>query len=163
MLLGYQTVRDGREIANRTPLILVQGDVINNYLAAGGERFSHGNELDQNVGELTANLTFNAGAKHQITVGTHNELFEFRNLFANNRFGTWTFGNADSLEAGLARRYEIQLESRPGRLHGGLRGETAGRLRPRHLAAEQRISRSPVAFGSTSRLPTSRSRTRSGL
>ena len=88
--------------------------MINNYLAAGGERFSHGNELDQNVGELTANLTFSAGANHQITVGTHNELFSFRNLFANNRFGTWTFGNADSLEAGLARRYEIQLETRPG-------------------------------------------------
>ena len=114
VLLGYQTVRDAREIANRTPLILVQGDVINNYLAAGGERFSHGNELDQNVGELSANLTFNVGAKHQITVGTHNEMFDFRNLFANNRYGTWTFGNADSLDAGLARRFEIQLESRPG-------------------------------------------------
>lgn len=42
VLAGYQTVRDAREIANKTPLILVQGDVINNYLAAGGERFSHG-------------------------------------------------------------------------------------------------------------------------
>ena len=114
VLMGYQTVRDARQIPNRTPQILVQGDVINNYLAAGGERFSHGNELDQNVGELSANLTFNVGAKHQITVGTHNEMFDFRNLFANNRYGTWTFGNADSLEAGLARRYEIALETRPG-------------------------------------------------
>ena len=114
VLAGYQTVRDARQIPNRTPLILVQGDVINNYLAAGGERFSHGNELDQNVAELSANLTFNVGSKHQITVGTHNEMFDFRNLFAANRYGTWTFGNADSLEAGLARRYEILLEARPG-------------------------------------------------
>ena len=114
VLLGYMTVRDAREIANRAPLIMVQGDVINNYLAAGGERFSHGNELDQNVAEATANLTFEVGKNHQITIGTHNEFFDFRNLFANNRFGTWTFGNVDSLDAGLARRYEILLEARPG-------------------------------------------------
>jgi outer membrane receptor protein involved in Fe transport len=113
-LVGWQTVRDAREIANQVPLIMVQGDVIGNWLGAGGERFSHGNELDQDNLELTANLTFAVGNNHRVTVGTHNEFFKFRNLFANNRFGTWTFGNADSLELGLARRYEILLESRPG-------------------------------------------------
>ncbi|MBX3147840.1 MAG: TonB-dependent receptor [Gemmatimonadales bacterium] len=113
VLAGYQTVRDAREIANQTPLIMVQ-DVLGNYMAAGGERFSHGNELDQNILELTANLTFDVGGNHQITIGTHNEIFSFRNVFANNRFGTWTFGSADSLDMGLARRYEIALETRPG-------------------------------------------------
>lgn len=112
--LGYQTVRDAREIPNRVPLLMVQGDVINNWIGAGGERFSHGNELDQDNLEATANLTFAVGRNHRLTVGTHNEFFEFRNLFANNRNGTWTFGNADSLELGLARRYEILLEARPG-------------------------------------------------
>jgi outer membrane receptor for ferrienterochelin and colicin len=114
VLMGYQRVRDAREIANSVPLIMVQGDVVGNYLAAGGERFSHGNELDQDVYEATANLTFELGSNHQITVGTHNEFFSFRNLFANNRFGTWTFGSADSLEANLPRRYEVALETRPG-------------------------------------------------
>ena len=113
VLLGYQTIRDAREIPNAVPLILVQGDVINNYLAAGGERFSHGNELDQDNFEATANLTFGLGRNHQITIGTHNEFFKFRNLFANNRYGTWTFGSADSLDAELPRRYEILLEARP--------------------------------------------------
>jgi hypothetical protein len=112
--VGYQTVRDAREIANQTPLIMVQGDVIGNWLAAGGERFSHGNELDQDNIELTANLTFAMGSNHRVTVGTHNEFFKFRNLFAQNRFGTWSFGNADSLDLGLAQRYEILLEARPG-------------------------------------------------
>src|SRR5207302_574911 len=114
VLLGYQTVREAREIPNQAPLILVQGDVINNWIAAGGERVSHGNQLDQDVAEATANLTFALGARHQITVGSHNEFFRFRDLFANNQYGTWTFGNADSLELGLARRYEILLEARPG-------------------------------------------------
>jgi len=113
VLVGYQTVRDAREIPNRAPLLMVQGDVLGNYIGAGGERFSHGNELDQDNFEATANLTFGLGRNHQITIGTHNEFFKFRNLFANNRFGTWTFGSADSLDAGLARRYEILLEARP--------------------------------------------------
>ncbi|HEU5219820.1 MAG TPA: TonB-dependent receptor, partial [Gemmatimonadales bacterium] len=112
VLLGYQTIRDARQIPNAVPLILVE-DQTNFYLAAGGERFSHGNELDQDNLEATANLTFGLGRNHQVTIGTHNEFFKFRNLFANNRFSTWTFGDADSLDAGLARRYEVQLETRP--------------------------------------------------
>jgi outer membrane receptor protein involved in Fe transport len=114
VLLGYQRVRDARAPNLAFPLIMVQGDVPGRWVAAGGERFSHGNELDQDIYEATANYTFNIGAQHQITVGTHNEFFKFRNLFANNRFGTWTFGNADSLDANLPRRYEILLEAREG-------------------------------------------------
>jgi outer membrane receptor for ferrienterochelin and colicin len=112
VLLGYQTIRDAREIPNVAPLLLVE-DNNGRFLAAGGERFSHGNELDQDNIEATVNLTFGLGSNHQVTIGTHNEFFKFRNLFANNRFGTWTFGNADSLDAGLARRYEVQVELRP--------------------------------------------------
>ncbi len=114
VLAGYQTVRDARAPNLVEPLILVQGDIAGHYIAAGGERFSHGNSLDQNIAELTGNLTFNVGGHHQITVGTHNEFFKFVNLFANNKNGTWTFGSADSLDAGLARRFEVALETRPG-------------------------------------------------
>ena len=113
VLLGYMRIRDARELPNRVPQILVFGSSLNT-LAAGGEKFSHGNELDQDVYEATANLTFNLGASHQITVGTHNEFFHFRNLFAQNRYGTWNFASADSLEQGLPRYYEALLEARPG-------------------------------------------------
>ena len=115
VLGGYQTVRDARELPNAEPLLLVLTDPTSNtFVAAGGERFSHGNELDQDVKEATANLTFGLGRNHQITIGTHNEFFHFRNLFANNRYGTWTFGSPDSLDLGLARRFEVLLEARPG-------------------------------------------------
>jgi carboxypeptidase family protein/TonB-dependent receptor-like protein len=115
VLGGYQTVRDANEIPVAAPLLLIEGDVSGNYIAAGPERFNaQGNELDQDVKEITANLTFGLGRNHQITVGTHNEFFDFRNLFAANRFGTWTFGDADSLEDGLAKRYERLLEAREG-------------------------------------------------
>ncbi len=114
VLLGYFRNRDARELANKVPLIMVAGSLPSTYLAAGGERFSHGNELDQDVYEATANFTFGVGGNHQITVGTHNEFFKFRNLFANNRYGTWSFASADSLEQGLPRYYEANLEARPG-------------------------------------------------
>jgi hypothetical protein len=112
VLFGYMQNRDARELPNKVPLIMVHGALPNTYLAAGGEKFSHGNELDQDVYEATANLTFGLGKNHQITVGTHNEFFKFRNLFAQNRYGTWSFASADSLEAGLPRYYEALLEAR---------------------------------------------------
>ena len=114
VLLGYFRNRDARELPNKVPLITVHGALPSTYLAAGGERFSHGNELDQDVYEATANLTFSLARNHQITVGTHNEFFKFRNLFAQNRYGTWSFASADSLEAGLPRFYQALLEARPG-------------------------------------------------
>jgi len=112
ILAGYQRVRDARELPNNVPLIMVQGDP-GFYLAAGGERFSHGNSLDQDIYEATANLTFLLGNKHQITIGTHNEFFSFLNVFANNRYGVWTFASADALQANTPNRYEILLEARP--------------------------------------------------
>ena len=111
-LFGYVRIRDARELPNAVPQILVTNG--SNTLAAGGEKFSHGNELDQDVYEATANLTFIVGGSHQITVGTHNEFFHFRNLFAQNRYGTWNFASADSLAAGLPRYYEVLLEAREG-------------------------------------------------
>jgi hypothetical protein len=114
VLLGYFRNRDARELPNRVPQIMVHGALPNIYLGAGGEKFSHGNELDQDVYEATANFTFGLGRNHQITVGTHNEFFSFRNLFAQNRYGTWSFASADSLDQGLPRYYEALLEARPG-------------------------------------------------
>ncbi len=113
VLLGYLRVRDARSPNILSPLILVHG-LNGNYLGAGGERFSVGNERDSDVYEATANVTFGMGRNHRVTIGTHNEFFKFRNLFADNRYGTWTFASADSLEAGLARRFEVAVERRPG-------------------------------------------------
>lgn len=114
LLIAYQTVRDRRASNNNdVPLILVQGDVAGNYIAAGSEKFSQANELDQNVLEITDNFTFATG-RHQLTVGTHNEFFDFRNLFFPGSKGVWTFASADALAAGTPNRYEIALEARPG-------------------------------------------------
>ena len=113
LLVGLQQVRDGRTIPNQVPLLLVQGDVAGNYIAAGGEKFSHANQLDQDVVEVTDNFTFGIG-NHTLTVGTHNEFFSFRNLFFGGSLGVWTFNSADDLAAARPNRYELALETRAG-------------------------------------------------
>jgi len=61
---------------------------------AGTEPFSTQNALDQDVLEITDDFTFFRGA-HTITVGTHNELFSFDNLFIQNSFGAYEFSTLD--------------------------------------------------------------------
>ncbi|MGE0554158.1 MAG: hypothetical protein AB7R55_12080 [Gemmatimonadales bacterium] len=114
LLIGYQTVRDRRaSTLNDVPLILVQGDVAGNYIAAGSEKFSQANSLDQNVLEITDNFTFGVD-NHQLTIGTHNEIFSFVNTFFAGSKGVWTYNSVTDLEAGNPSRYELQLETRPG-------------------------------------------------
>jgi len=129
LVVGLMTVRDARVLANRIPRIVVNGDRCANFtalnlatcttiLAAGGERSSMANSLDQDIIEVTDNLTFPVGS-HLLTLGTHNEFFKFNNLFLQNAFGTWWFANADSLAARTPYQYSAALELR----------EDAGRAR----------------------------------
>ena len=65
----------------------------------GAERFSQGNELDQDLIELTDNYTVPAGA-HRFTFGAQGQWYKVRNLFTQASYGVWTFGTLDSLEPG---------------------------------------------------------------
>jgi hypothetical protein len=111
LIVGYQTIRDQR--APNTPfptVILFSGT---GTLVTGAERFSQANALDQDILELTDNLTFDLGS-HRLTLGTHNEFFSFKNTFFPRSIGEWTFGTVDSLNAGLPREYRRNIELRPG-------------------------------------------------
>lgn len=61
---------------------------------AGTEPFSTQNALDQDILEITDDFTFFRG-DHTITIGTHNELFSFDNLFIQNSFGAYEFSTLD--------------------------------------------------------------------
>src|SRR5665811_461978 len=69
---------------------------IRDRISAGSENSSQGNELDQDITEITDNITIPLGA-HRLTVGTKNEFYKVRNLFAQNSYGNVTFGTLDSL------------------------------------------------------------------
>ena len=103
LILGYSRIRDNREVAGAIfPQIQIRNleGVSSNNAFFGAERSSVANELDQDVFEITDNLRYNLG-KHTVTVGTHNEFFDFRNLFINNIAGRWDF---NSLADYLANR-----------------------------------------------------------
>jgi hypothetical protein len=106
MLLSVNSTRDRR----RPNVLLPQVEAIGvgtTWIVGGGERSSHRNELDQDVLELTDNVTIPVGQNHRITVGTQNQFYKARNLFLQNGFGRWIFGSLDSLEMGLPRQYLV--------------------------------------------------------
>ncbi len=117
--IGYTTVRDNRELPS-DPFPRVEVDVAgcagtNCRIVAGAENFSIANELDQDVLEITDDVSFSRGI-HNIVIGTHNEFFSFSNLFARNLYGLYRFANIDSLRTGGANRYEFSFfnEGTPG-------------------------------------------------
>jgi len=105
--LGFQTIRDQRSGTTRFPSVQVDlsGGI---SIFAGTENFSTANSLDQDILEITDDYTFVRGG-HTITVGTHNELFKFKNLFIRDAFGTYRFNGIANLEAGRAFQYDYSF------------------------------------------------------
>ena len=112
LIVGRTTIADNRPPVSNHPLILVGGNAPGTYIAAGAERFSHANSLDQRVVEVTDNLTLPVG-KHLLTLGTHNEFIHFRNVFFPLSMGVWNFANPAALAAGTPNLYARAL---PGAL-----------------------------------------------
>ncbi len=103
--VGYQRVRDFRSNSGAAfPQVNVRMGG-NQDVRFGTEQFSARNELDQDIIELTDNLTMVRG-RHQITIGTQNEFFKFRNLFIRDNFGAYDFASIDLFEQGLAQSYD---------------------------------------------------------
>ncbi|OON67487.1 hypothetical protein B0919_17885 [Hymenobacter sp. CRA2] len=104
LLLSYNRIRDTRG---------VQGDIFPAFeITAGANRYTFGterssaaNELDQDIVEVTDNVTAAFG-KHTLTAGTHNEFFKFRNLFLNNGNGFYQFNSLANFYAGRANRIQ---------------------------------------------------------
>lgn len=110
--VNYTAIREERAVPLEAPQVRV--NISGGYsFYAGTERYSGANGLDQDVLELTDNMTFFAG-KHTIVIGTHNELFKFSNLFIRDIYGAWEFSNMDNFEAGIASRYEHSFSNVAG-------------------------------------------------
>lgn len=114
LLTGYTTIRDARRTPISAPMVTVNNVPNPNggttALVFGTENSSQGNELDQDVLELTDNFTFPMGT-HRFTIGTKNEFFKVRNLFAQNSLGNYTFGTIDSLNAGTPRSVTLGIRN----------------------------------------------------
>ncbi|HVS04370.1 MAG TPA: TonB-dependent receptor, partial [Thermoanaerobaculia bacterium] len=105
--IGFQTIRDIRD----TPVIFPKVEIggtgpRNGEFRLGTERFSGANALDQDVLELTDDFTWLRG-NHTLTFGTHNQFFEFSNLFMSEAYGYYYFPTLEAFEAGIASEYRI--------------------------------------------------------
>jgi len=88
---SWVRVRDKRTSGNPFPSVTVYkvGDN-NGTVNIGNEYSSMANALDQDIFTLEDNLTWYHG-NHTFTFGTHNEFYQFRNLFIQNLFGCYYF------------------------------------------------------------------------
>jgi hypothetical protein len=125
LILSANIIRDRRTPFVREPVIVVQNypqaaDPSQIYtIQAGGEEFSHANELDQDIYEITDNFSIPLGA-HRLTVGARWEGYKVRNLFGQNLFGRWQFDNQANFETGVVEQYQIRF---------GLPGSNSGESR----------------------------------
>lgn len=115
LLGGVSVIRDARDVPVQAPLILVKAGKIGNsdsWLAAGEERFSQANSLDQNVYQLQDNVTFSQ-ERHRFTVGTSNEFLNLKNVFLQAATGVWAFDSLDAFQNGTASAFQRRYGASP--------------------------------------------------
>ncbi|NQW05716.1 MAG: TonB-dependent receptor [Acidobacteria bacterium] len=115
--VAYTRVRDrrGAQPTETTPFPRVTVRLPSSLqITVGRENFSTANELDQNIIEIHDDFTWLKGS-HTITVGTHNEFFDFRNLFIRDNFGTYTFNSLDKFDQGLAQQFDYSYAVNPSK------------------------------------------------
>jgi outer membrane receptor protein involved in Fe transport len=105
--LVYQTIRDARTTPILFPTVEIGGARPRaGAVQIGTERFSGANTLDQDIIEFTDDFTWIKGA-HTLVFGTHNEMFEFKNLFISDFYGYYYFRSLDDFKNGVVNQYSI--------------------------------------------------------
>ena len=106
--VSFQRIRDRRG-PRTAPFPQVTIDLEGGQeIRFGTEQFSTANALDQDIIEIHNDLTWVRG-RHQLTIGTHNELFRFRNLFIRDSFGVYEFTSPALFAQGLAQSYSYSF------------------------------------------------------
>lgn len=90
---SYVSVRDKRTSGAAFPSITIY-NVGDGTVNIGNEYNSMANGLDQDVFTLEDNFTWYLG-NHTLTAGTHNEFYNFSNLYITNLYGCYYFSTPD--------------------------------------------------------------------
>ena len=106
-----------------------------NVYPIGTEYSSHANQLDQDIVQLSDDVTLVKG-QHTFSFGTQNEFYKFYNLFIQNLYGGYRFSNAANFDAGIAQSYNHNFVE-PGQPERGgqLQRDAVRLLRRRQVAA----------------------------
>ena len=95
LVVAFTNVDDDRNPAgNPFPTVIINDGSTRNNINFGAEGFSTANLLEQRVLTITDNFEINVG-KNKITIGTHNEFSQSKNVFFGNNFGSYTFRSLD--------------------------------------------------------------------
>jgi outer membrane receptor protein involved in Fe transport len=108
---GYNTIEDVRNPPLASPEISVAAG--GSQITFGTEQFSPVNRLEQQVLELTNNLTVPLGA-HTLTFGGRYDYTSIFNDFRQRAYGAYKFVNIDSLERGRPIGYSVAYANGPG-------------------------------------------------
>ena len=100
---SWTSVRDKRNPGSPFPMIQIY-NVGKGTLSIGNERSSMANAVDQDIWTITDNFTYTTG-RHAITAGTHEEFYNFGNLFCQDLYGSYIFNTPDDFFAGNISRY----------------------------------------------------------
>ncbi|MDB5236437.1 MAG: hypothetical protein JWR44_3430 [Hymenobacter sp.] len=117
LTVGYSAFRDFRESSGgifplvdigtsvgRTPSGTAGITALNSLTSFGYEPFSAFNILNSDVFQVGDNFTAYLG-KHNVTVGTYNEFYKFRNGFAPNYYGNYSFNSLEDFYASAGFNY----------------------------------------------------------
>jgi outer membrane receptor for ferrienterochelin and colicin len=100
------TQTNDQRVLRAAPFPQVKVMLGSDQVVLGPERNSHANALDQMQLAITNDFSIFLG-DHTITVGTHNELYRFNNLFIPDYFGTYTFRDVQALRDGTPSFYQL--------------------------------------------------------
>ncbi len=104
LTLNYQTVRDNPTYMG-DPFPEINVSVPGGTFYAGSDEYRHQNELEQDLIEVTDNLTIYSG-DHTFILGTHNEFFKFMNIFVQRNFGKYEFKSMEDFLNEDVYRYD---------------------------------------------------------
>ena len=118
----FPLVDIGTNIGRSTTAAQLNGITASNSLTSFGyEPFTAFNLLNSDVYQIGDNFTAYLG-KHNVTVGTYNEYYKFRNGFAPNYYGNYSFNSLEDFYASAGFSYD--------RASGALAPLAAGTARP---------------------------------
>ncbi len=113
LLVSHSTDRAEQRPAARQPLVRVLvpgtgGTLV--PLAAGAKESAHGPFRQSEALRVRDALTLPLGTRHVLVLGASVEWFRIRPGGIAGGYGVWTFSSLDSLEQGIAERYELRKD-----------------------------------------------------
>jgi hypothetical protein len=112
LIVGYNTIRDLREVPLQSPEVSVGVNVGGTTRAVvfGTEQFSPGNQLDQDIIEVVNNFTIPLD-RHTVTLGGRFDHTSIFNNFAQRAFGVYVFPTVEALQAGTPSGYSVGYDN----------------------------------------------------